>query len=154
MADSIRERIIQECEYQLTQLTTANGYNTNAGAKQERARVSWEENDAPCMSIFPQSESAERTQYRTEKMTMPFKIDIVDTYATTDTASKHGERVLADLRESMNKILKNPAGTLADDVVYASGGVQDFPEHSKRVVGVTATFNVIYQTKIGDPYKQ
>ena len=155
MADSIRERIIQECEYQLTQLILAKGFNTNAGANSERGRVSWEDDDAPCMSVFPQAETAERTQYRAEKMTMPFKIDVIDTYTpATETASKHGEKVLADIRESMHKIVKNPAGTLSDDVIYQGGGVQEFPEKSKAIVGVTATFNIIYQTKIGDPYKQ
>jgi len=54
----------------------------------------------------------------------------------------------------MHSVLKRPDGCLSEDVIYTGGGIQEYPEASKRIIGVTATFNVIYQTRIGDPYTQ
>jgi hypothetical protein len=45
-------------------------------------------------------------------------------------------------------------GLLVDDINYSGGGVEDYPATKDEALVVTATFNVTYQTNIGNPYSQ
>jgi len=158
--DSIRERIIQEFKYVGQQLTVANGFNSDCGSDVKRGRVKWEENDAPCMSIFPQPETASRTAYGKDSMVMPMKFDVLETYESLvsehgeEAASVMGEKVIADIREVIRRSYTILLDGLVQDIQYTGGGIQDYPELSKKTVGVTATFDVTYVTKLGDPYNQ
>ena len=48
----------------------------------------------------------------------------------------------------------NATGDLADRVLYVAGGSTEYPGADDLVVGVSATFQVDYQTVSGDPYHQ
>ena len=43
---------------------------------------------------------------------------------------------------------------LVDDISYIGGGVEEYPQMKDDAVIVTATFQVTYQTNIGNPYSQ
>ena len=45
-------------------------------------------------------------------------------------------------------------GGLVDDISYAGGGVENYPQTKDDALVVTATFTVTYQTNIGNPYSQ
>lgn len=152
--DSIRERIIQEIDYALSQLMTANGFNCNCGATRERGRKSWEETDLPCLSLFPGIETAARTAYGMDQMVMPIRVDMLDNYTGDTTANHKGEKMLADIKEVMRRSRATLLAGLAEDIQYTGGGMEDFPELKTKTVGVTASFNITYQTRLGDPYNQ
>lgn len=161
--DPIRERIIQEIEVGLGILTIAGGFNSNCGRLIERGKVQWDDEDSPCMSIFPGVEIAERTAYGRDSMKMPLSLNAFDSYLDTIStvtgkpvsgASAKGEKILADLREAMRKVFKILTQGLVQDIRYTGGGMQDFPELTKKTVGVIASFEITYETKVNDPYNQ
>ena len=45
-------------------------------------------------------------------------------------------------------------GGLADDIEYAAGGPESYPEAGDLTVGVPALFHIKYKTNAGDPYAQ
>lgn len=45
-------------------------------------------------------------------------------------------------------------GDLADDIVYLSGGIEEFPGKEQLIVGMSAEFNIVFRTLIGNPYNQ
>jgi hypothetical protein len=45
-------------------------------------------------------------------------------------------------------------GGYVDDILYAGGGVEDYPATKEEALIVTAIFNVAYSTNIGNPYSQ
>ena len=157
--DSIRERIIQEFKYVAQQLTVANGFNSDCGNNVTRGRMDWEADDR-CMSIFPQPETASRLATGKDLMIMPMKFDVLEEYEDLfpefgdEAASVMGERVIADIREVIRRSYRILLGGLVQDIFYTGGGIQDYPKLSKKTVGVTATFDVTYVTKLGDPYNQ
>jgi hypothetical protein len=112
------------------------------------------------MSIFPQPETASRTAYGKDSMVMPMKFDVLETYESLvsehgeEAASVMGEKVIADIREVIRRSYTILLDGLVQDIQYTGGGIQDYPELSKKTVGVTATFDVTYVTKLGDPYNQ
>ena len=161
--DSIRERIIQELKFVGGKLTIAEGFNSDCGSDVKRGRVKWEENDSPCMSIFPGMEESSRTSYGYDSHVMPVQFDVLETYAAlvaehgVEAASVMGERVLADLKEMVRRsrgALTAGDPALVQNIQYTGGGIQEYPELSKKTIGVTATFSVTYETKSGDPYNQ
>jgi len=157
--DSIRERIIQEFKYVAQQLTTGNGFNSNCGLNVKRCRIKWEDADTPCMSIFPKPETASRLATGKDLMSMPMQFEVLETYGSLvlefgdEAASVMGERVIADIREVIRRSYKILLEGLVQDIQYTSSG-HEYPELSKKTVGVTATFDVTYVTKLGDPYNQ
>lgn len=151
--DSIRERIIQEIDAVLADLLIASGFNCNCGANKERGRKSWEESDLPCLSLFPGVESAQRSAYSGDTMVMPIKIDLLDNYSASNP-STIGERMLADVREIMRRARPVLLAGLVEDIQYKGGGIEDYPEQKTKTIGVTASFDITYSTKLGDPYNQ
>lgn len=152
--DSIREKIIQEIDYALSQLLTANDFNCNCGANRERGRKSWEDADAPCMTIFPGFESGERASYGGDQMVMPVRVEIFDNRNESITTSEQCEKMLADLREVMRRASPSLIAGFVEDIQYTGGGFEDYPKESVKTIGVVALYDITYQTKLGDPYKQ
>jgi len=163
MADSIRERIIQEVEAGLSVLTIANGFNSDCGRLIERAKINWDDTDAPCMSIFPGIETAANTEYRIDKNVMPMVLNLLDTYTNTTSAitgkpvsgaSVKSEKMLADAKEAMKRVFSVLTAGMVQDIQYKGGGVQEYPGLEKKIIGVIATFDITYETKHNDPYNQ
>lgn len=161
--DSIRERIIQEIEAGLSILTIAEGFNSDCGRLVERGKMQWDDDDLPCLSLFPGVETAAQQSHGTDTMTMPITLNMFNTYTDTTSpvtgkpvsgASVIGEKMLADSREAMKRVFKILTAGLAQSIAYKGGGVQEYPELSKRTIGVMATFEIVYETKAGDPYNQ
>ena len=163
MADSIRERIIQEVEAGLSILTLANGFNTNCGRLIERGKKEWDDTDAPCMSIFPGIETADNTGYGVDKNVMPVVLNLLDTYTNTVSAvtgktvsgaSAKGEKMFADAKEAIKRVFTVLTAGLVQDIQYKGGGIQDYPGLETKIIGVMATFDITYETKRNDPYNQ
>ncbi|MGB5217113.1 MAG: hypothetical protein WBN66_02325 [Smithella sp.] len=163
MADSIRERIIQEVEAGLSILRTANGFNSDCGRLIERGKKEWDDTDAPCMSIFPGIETADDTGYRADKNVMPMTLNLFDTYTNTVStvtgkpvsgASVKGEKMFADAKEAMKRVFTILTAGLVQNIQYKGGGIQDYPGLETKTIGVIATFDITYETKRNDPYNQ
>lgn len=45
-------------------------------------------------------------------------------------------------------------GGYVDEISYSGGGVEDYPATKDEALIVTATFEVLYQTNLGNPYSQ
>jgi len=45
-------------------------------------------------------------------------------------------------------------GDLADRILYAGGGVAEYPAPDEKLVGINATFQIAYNVNSGDPYHQ
>ena len=43
---------------------------------------------------------------------------------------------------------------LADDIIYQSGGTDEYPDSEQLAVGASVTVNIIYRTMAGDPFSQ
>lgn len=163
MADSIRERIIQEFQYYLSGLTIAEGFNTDCGRLIERGKMQWDEEDSPCMSLFPGVETASQAVHGRDTMVMPITLNLFETYTDTTSivtgkpvsgASVKGEKMLADAREAAKRAFRQLTQGLAQGIAYKGGGIQEYPDLSKKTIGVLATFEIEYETKRGNPYEQ
>lgn len=152
MADSIRERIIKAVLVPLGAITTANGYSTDMGLRVHRGRMGFAKLDElPAISVFPRVETAEETAYGSTAHTMA-----VDVYGVAvcqpSEASVSSERILADLRLAMGAA--GDLGGLASRVAYTGGGMEEYPDVTGQAVTVTASFEIHYETRRGDPYNQ
>ena len=153
MADSIRERIILAVMDHLATWTTANGYNISCGDNVYRARHFWEISDAPAASIWPGTESNE-PGYSQHYNTMPLRIEALTTYTTSQNPSVLSELMLADMKLLMGQKRSDTVDELADSVIYAEGGVDDYPDSSQTVIGCYTTFNIAYWENKNNPYSQ
>jgi hypothetical protein len=43
---------------------------------------------------------------------------------------------------------------LCDDIIFTTGGADQYPEQGSETVGATATFNILFKTQTGNPYQQ
>lgn len=147
MADTIREQIIAAIAVKLADVRTANGYNTECGQNVQRAAKQIDPDDLPAVVMFPGHENVTR-QYGVNTHVMPLRLEGLKDFGSSN-ASVAAEAVLGDLI----KVMFRPT-SLAEDVKYVSGGVEEYPDPGEKVVGVPAVFEVTYKTVAGDPYSQ
>jgi hypothetical protein len=151
MADTIRELIIQDLVTQLESLTIANGYNTSVGKIVQRGLIPVDmTQETAAVFIQPGVESAER-EYGDQVLTMPVQIDAVHSLGSNN-ASVLGEQVLGDL---ITCVIggKSNIGRI-ENLVYSSGGIEDYPTKEDQLLWVQMSLEITYITVIGDPYTQ
>jgi len=158
-ADTIRELIITNIKSNLENMTTANGYNTDAGNSVVRSDEIGELTGLPGIAIdIKQDEPADEQIYGYDVLNMPITISVADTYTFGGTiaanklvVSQKGEQLLGDIRKAMAQTV-----TLAKSVVYVNGGIEDYPlqRENEFSVLVKADFNINYETLKNDPYNQ
>lgn len=167
MAATIRESIILELLARAAAIravaSPASGYLTDIGQRVLRARPKIDPEDLPCVVIWPQPESAENLHGQSRRR-MPVKIEGLALFGA-ESPSVVAERILGDLIRCFTApgwdrrrlVAGSPAVWLppyAESIAYHGGGVESPPEDGALVVGVQATFEVVYCTAIGDPYTQ
>jgi len=158
-ADTIRELILVNLVSNLENITTANGYNTDAGNSVVRSDEIGELTGLPGIAIdIKQDEPADEQIYGYDVLNMPITISVADTYTFGGTiaanklaVSQKGEQILGDIRKAMAQTV-----TLAKSVVYVNGGIEDYPlqRENEFSVLVKADFNINYETLKNDPYNQ
>lgn len=50
--------------------------------------------------------------------------------------------------------IESTTNSLAESIIYAGGGTDEYPDDDNLSVGLSATFNIKYITEIGNPYAQ
>lgn len=151
MADTIRELIIQDLVTQLENLLLDNGYNTDLGQIVQRGLIPVDMTQkAAAVFVQPGVEGGVR-EYGVQTLTMPVQIDAVHSLAG-ENASVLGEQMLGDLiscviggRSNIGRI---------ENMVYSSGGVEDYPTKEDQLLWAQMSIEVTYHIVIGDPYSQ
>ncbi|MEN6375583.1 MAG: hypothetical protein ABFD75_12515 [Smithella sp.] len=165
--DTIRETIIQDFLSRLAVITTANGYNTNIGAKVLRAQKGVDPGDLPISDLWPGAEKGEDIYGQTDcKMQMKIegiaKRTLVGSPPALENASVIAEKILGDLKKCIlaqyDTTTSPPTGwnrsAYIDSLVYTGGGTDEYPDESMQTAGAYITVDVTYHTKKGDPYTQ
>jgi hypothetical protein len=160
MADTIRETIIKDFLTRGAVITTANGYNTNIGANAFRARKTIDPDELPASVLWPGAEKAEN-QYGVSACTMQLKIEGIAVHGLTNP-SVVSEQILGDLKKCFlsqyDTTTSPPTGwnrsAYIDGIVYAGGGLDEYPDEGQLTVGAYINLEVTYHTKLDDPYAQ
>ena len=158
-ADTIRELIIVSIKSNLSNITTTNGYNTNAGNLVVRSTEIGGLTSLPGIAIAPGNDTqSDLKSYGYDTLDMPVEVIIADTYTheTTEAANKNAvsqkcEQLLGDLRKAMAQTITN-----VKMVSYTEGGVNSYPlERNNEMAAVVAvTYTIKYETIKDDPYNQ
>lgn len=117
MADTIRERIIQNIMARLSLIRTANGYLTNAGAYVYRVRKRLSEDELPGCVVYPRTEDGE-VIYGRQVCDMPVDVEAAAIFGETNP-SIVAEQLLGDLIDALigtNQFV-TPAASLVNDKV-------------------------------------
>ncbi len=161
MSDTIREKIIRQIADRLAVITLANGYATDIGANVKRARKHLDESELPACVIHPQPETPE-LKYGQSYQTMPVRIEGIVEYGDADPSAV-SEQILGDL---IKAVTEQPGTETSpntgwvrspqydESIHYKGGGTDEYPDEERLTVGAAVQIEVVYATKIGDPYAQ
>ncbi len=105
-----------------------------------------------------QGETSSLVDYDYERCVLTVRVESVHTItvigtggdAVTETRAIAANRLLAALRAAANGTDRTLSG-LCDDIVYTGGGPL-LLEDPTRYVGAYVTFEITYNTPVGDPY--
>lgn len=115
------------------------------------ARQSLTPGEVPAVVIIPQPEQGER-QYGIDSLTMQVQVSMVcllGDWLPVDL----GEYLLGQMRKEIPST--DPTfGGLAIDIVYAGGGVDDYPEDTDQAMVCTTTWDISYETQNNNPFEQ
>ena len=153
--DTIRERIIKAVIAKLAGATLSNDYATNIGANVNRAVKHHDPDDLPACVVWPQAEEVTRKVGGKVHLTMPVRIEGIAAYGSANP-SVVAERILGDLIKIMTDrtTIATTTNSLGDDVEYAMGGTDEYPDEETKTVGASALFNISYRILSGNPYSQ
>jgi len=162
MPDTIRELIIRE----MTALFEAYSFESIALPSVYRGRQVFDPDTErpPIITILARPETSTRTVYSTDKKVMPVNVICLE-HVGVQNPSVLGEKILGELIACAFGIDTFAGGvwtktggmtqTYADDSVYTSGGIVDYPDESgQQMIRVDIIVTVTYQTRPGDPYNQ
>lgn len=153
MADSIREKIIQKLVDDVADILTTNGYQTDIGQNVYRAYHPGL--STPSIVVVPQTETITRTGYRTDEHRFPVRFEGIDTFDEANIgASKTGEKIYSDIVKCLFAISWGSGDPQISRILWTEGGVAEYPAPRDEYVGAYATINLIFDTKIGDPFSQ
>ena len=151
MSATIREQIITAY---LTRLAawTSTGFNHNCGESVHRASPHIDQSSLPACVLWPQPEEATQ-EYGHNVCTMTFKVEALAVVDEDENGSEIQEQLLGDVI----KIMTDPAVTvtvLTDSIQYRNGGPSGAQNPEQTITGISAEFELKYQTLIGNPYLQ
>lgn len=106
----------------------------------------------PVLSILPRVEDAEPTSYGTSRSTMRVDMSAVIRIDEDENPVVSGEAVFGEILQAAWAAAASD--TLADRWQYSDGGIDEYPETGGQILRIGLTFEVIYQTLIGNPYSQ
>lgn len=153
----MRQLLFNEVKIRFTAIRTANGYQTDIGARcftwRDTRATPFEEQELPCFAIRdPDCETHQRVSLHHDH-TLVIEVHAAATGAPPDNWARH---ILADLDRAigMDRQWANPAGRkLAKDTLPGTDAIEII-HASKRIVGVRKTFQIEYRTQRFDPYNQ
>lgn len=50
--------------------------------------------------------------------------------------------------------IQTTTNSLASDIQYVQGGIEEYPQGGDKTIGISTTFNVIYEIETGNPFAQ
>lgn len=100
---TIRERIIRAIMTRLADITTANGYNTNAGNLVLRAKKLVDPAYLPFLNVWPQKEEEILKDYGNMNCVMPVRIEAIIEY-DAENPSAVCSKVMGDVIENLTGI--------------------------------------------------
>lgn len=155
MSVTVRERIIRAVGARLAGVTIANGYATDIGGNVHRAVRHHDPGGLPAAVIWPQPEEVTRKVGGKVHLKLPIRVEGLAEYGAANP-SVVSERILGDLVRIMTSRASIAAVTagLADDVEYAGGGTDEYPDEETQTVGASALFHITYRILSGDPFEQ
>lgn len=143
MADTIRRQILDALGVRAAQVRLPGG---TAALNICYARQTLAAAELPALVITPQEESAER-RYGQDLITMPVSVSVAAVLGAFEPLTL-AEAILGELRS----VFPAPLEGLAEDIRYAEGGVNEWPERQDQAIVVTAVFNIVYSTAANDPF--
>lgn len=152
MSKSIRYQIIAAIASGLSSVRKSNGYNTDCGITVKKVQKNIDIKKVPAFNIWPGVEISKKINGK-NKTTMPVRVEgfVAFTNNSLTDACDVSEDILSDIKKRMESQEEDITSGLADHVEYAQGGVDEYPDAGDTVAGVSATYNITYKTKIGDP---
>lgn len=153
MVDTIRQKIISAVLTGLTSIRTAAGYQTNMGGRVELVRSAIDAKHLPAVVVWPRPETGAKVLGK-NKISMSIRFEGIVALGSDENAAEVGEMILGDIRTRVESLTEDISGGYADHVEYASGGVENYPEPGDTAVNCAAVYNIVYKTKVGNPYAQ
>ena len=85
----------------------------------------------------------------------PVRFEGIDTFdEATVGASKTGEKIYSDIIKCIFAISWSASDPQISRTLWSEGGIAEYPAPRDEYVGAYATINIIFDTKIGDPFTQ
>jgi len=154
MADSIRERIIQNAVTRAGLITVANGYKTDIGSNAVRDLKTQDEDTLQTVVVAPYQETSTKEKFGKVSHVFPMTLMAAKKYdPDTETIGKVSESIYADLIKAMTNPA-SPFSTLIDSINQTGGGGLEMPGNEEKFAGATATFEIKYKTALGNPEAQ
>jgi len=155
MADSIREKIIAKIVSGVADILKSNDYQTNIGQNVFRAYRPGL--STPSIAVIPQAETVTRTGYRMDEHRFPIRLEGIDLFNESiagQSASAVGEKIYSDIIKCIFAITYSASDPQVSRTLWSEGGIAEYPAPRDEYVGAYATINIIFDTKIGDPFTQ
>lgn len=154
MADTIREKIIQDAMTRVALILIANGYNTDIGSNPQRALKTQDDGIIQTVIVIPRIETTEGVIGAYGEDTHNFPLDITGAIAyddDTEDSSVVSELIYGDLVKAMTDPT-SVFSTHIESIVAVSGGGFEIPKNEEKFAGAIANFEIRYTTKTGNPY--
>lgn len=156
MSDPIAQQILEAVATRLEAITTANGYNTNAGADVELGRMRYngnELNSNPVLCVYDVEDSPiEGTEFTEETLMLNLSI-AVDAFAkraSGDTIHETAHKITADVKKAVLQVDDKRLNGLSLGLYY-QGRQIEYPEEGGNIIAIGFRFLVPYKEKYGDP---
>lgn len=150
MQESIREQILQTTVRKLQEIRLNSGYDIEVKTV-ERARRRFTGAEIPAISLFDNNETAE-FDYNTAEQTLTLSVEFHDDAGSLANRSTHANLMLACLKQALQSL--DVSGCNEAQAKYITSSVVSYPpDDDVNTVSVTATFTVLYQEVIDDPFE-
>jgi hypothetical protein len=154
VADTIREKIIQDAMTRVALILVANGYNTDIGENPQRALKTQDEGITKTVIVIPRIETTEGVigAYGDDAHVFPLDLSGVVAFDDdTEDISVVSEQIYGDLVKAMTR-RDSAFSTNIESIEAISGGGFEIPKNEEKFAGAIANFEIKYTTKTGDPY--
>jgi len=148
--ETIQEQIISAFVAAMSVITIANGYNCNAGQNIFRCKKNLDPAELPAVVLWPGIETGERRASGYQYCDMKLGVEAHALFGGANP-SIIAAKLLGDL---IKAVFSQSITTLADEIVYESGGTDTYPDAGEVAIGAKVTLSVKYYYLIGNPYSQ
>jgi len=151
MADTIREQIIKNAVTRAGLIKTTAGYNTNIGTNAVRDIKTLDPGTALVVEIIAMPEESAKELFGVMSHNMPIAFKAAVKLSSTQNIHEISESIYGDLVKSMTD-QTSAFSTLIESITHTGGGGVETPNNEERYASAIATFDIKYNTLIGDPY--